>query len=158
MVLFHKLNVLLGEVRVMSHCWCSYLADVFGCVWCGIRVNVHCILWNKYCRGPKSAGSSGDGAVCTVKCSSNRLDTYCYFWQEIVSLEVGFVKTHQSKMHQGCLHCQDSPHSSSRNTHRLKLERFLQEYKVWSEMCCMTRCVQIEDVSQGRRAICMWSG
>jgi len=36
---------------------------------------------------------------------------------------VGFVKTYQSKMHQSCLHHQDSPHFSSFNTH-------LQEYKV----------------------------
>jgi len=42
-----------------------------------------------------------------------------------VLLEVGFVKSYESKMHQGCLHCQDLPHSSSPNTHRLKLERIL---------------------------------
>lgn len=54
---------------------------------------------------------------------------FCQWWWQCVCqevlLKVGFVKTYQSKMHQGCFHCQDSPHSSSPNTHGLKLERIL---------------------------------
>lgn len=45
-------------------------------------------------------------------------------YQEVLP-KVGYVETYESKMHQGCLQCQDSPHSSSPNTHRLKLERIL---------------------------------
>jgi len=114
---------------------------VFGVAFCG---HVYRLWWNKYCRGPKNSSSSGDSAVCAVKCSSIRTDStvifgssvgpvvmlniffYQWWWQCVcreVLLKVGFVKTYQSKMHQGCLHCQDSPQSSSPNTHRLKLER-----------------------------------
>lgn len=61
--------------------------------------------------------------------------------------KVGFVKTYQSKMLQGCLHRSYSPHSSSFDTHGLKLERILATIKgmirnmLRDQLCSTGRCL-----------------